>query len=147
MEVINYRQASVEDGSFVYDITKATMKNYVEATFGPWVEKDQKAMSADSFDPKTHEIIEIDGEPAGLLATSIHEDHIQIEKLYIRPELQRKGIGSKVLDRIKRMSRENAKPIRLRVLESNKGACRLYERHNFVIYKSTSERVFMEYCA
>ncbi len=57
----------------------------------------------------------------------------EIEKLFVEPTFQNRGIGSALL----RYALENTAGSRLLVLEKNKNAARLYERHGFRV---TGER-------
>ncbi len=51
----------------------------------------------------------------------------EIEKLFVEPVFQNKGVGSALLEHALRHTRAR----RLLVLEKNPGAIRLYERHGF----------------
>jgi GNAT superfamily N-acetyltransferase len=141
------RPATAADMQFAYAVTEAAMRGYVEAAFGPWLAEFQKAYVANSFDPGTHQIIVTEGESAGIVATQVHDTHVQLEKLYLLPQFQRLAIGSGVLSRIIQMATALNKPVRLRVLAVNSDAQRFYKNKGFVVYDSTPERVFMEYSA
>ena len=121
------------------------MRGYVEKTFGSWVPNFQKEVIAKSFDPVTHQIIMVDGEPAGILAALAHNNFMQLEKLYLYPQFQGCGIGSHVVREPMQIAVSSSKPVRLRVLAVNTGARRMYERLGFVVYRTTAERIFMEY--
>ena len=142
---IELRQATVTDAQLVYDITAAAMRGYVEQAFGPWIESFQREVIGNSFDPTTHHVIVVDGDDAGIIAAPRHESHIQLEKIYLLPRFQRKGIGSQLLRELQQSATVQDKPVRLRVLAVNKEARQLYERLGFVVTNETPERVFMEY--
>jgi ribosomal protein S18 acetylase RimI-like enzyme len=144
---IELRPATVADAQFVYEVTEASMRVYVEQTFGPWVPSFQQEIIGQSFDPSTHQVIVVDGNAAGILAAPENDTHIQLEKLYLLPSFQRMGIGSYLLKHLLQTAPAKAKPVRLRVLTVNVAARRLYERFGFVVASITPERVFMEYNA
>lgn len=141
------RQAKESDFEFVYRVTEVSMRDYVEQTFGPWITEDQRKIIEASFDPGTHRIITVEGNPVGVLATRAHDSYVQLEKLYLLPEFQRHGIGSEILRELARAASESGTPIHLRVLNSNLGARQLYERFGFTVVRETAERRFMEYHA
>ncbi|MFT4100800.1 MAG: GNAT family N-acetyltransferase [Burkholderiaceae bacterium] len=144
---IELRQATGADAQLVYDITEAAMRGYVEKAFGPWVESFQREVIGNSFDPSTHHVIVVDGDAAGIIAAPLHDSHIQLEKLYLLPRFQRKGVGSKLLRELQQSATARNRPVRLRVLAVNNEARRLYERLDFIVTHETPERVFMEYRA
>jgi GNAT superfamily N-acetyltransferase len=142
---IALREANASDAELIYEVTKAAMQGYVEQAFGPWIESFQRKVIGDSFHPETHQVILVDGAVAGILAAPVHASHMQLEKLFILPPFQRRGIGSQLLHALARTAGSERKPIRLRVLAVNTDARRFYERFGFVITGRTDERIFMEY--
>jgi GNAT superfamily N-acetyltransferase len=94
---VELRHATLSDLNLVYEVTEATMRGHVEQTFGPWVESVQRKVIGDSFSPATHQIIVVGGETAGVLAVASHDTHVQLEKLFILPAFQSRGIGARLL--------------------------------------------------
>jgi ribosomal protein S18 acetylase RimI-like enzyme len=82
-----------------------------------------------------------------VVAAPIHEGHIQLEKLYVLPRFQNRGVGSRLLRDLQQSANLQNTPIHLRVLSVNNGARRLYERLGFVVRHAAAERVFMQYHA
>lgn len=142
---LKLRPATEADSEFVYDVTESAMRPYVEQAFGPWVESFQRELIGQSFDPKTHQIVTVDGTNAGLMAVSHHDTHIQLEKLYLLPTFQRRGIGSSLLKELIQSVVPMQKPVRLRVLAINAAARRLYEGVGFVVTGAEPPRLHMEY--
>jgi putative acetyltransferase len=64
-----------------------------------------------------------------------------LEKLYVEPSEQNRGIGVALLDKAKELRPEG---IYLWVFQKNVGACRLYERHGFQLVKLTDGAGNME---
>ena len=141
---IELRPATIIDMPFIYDVTEASMRAYVEQTFGPWVPEFQREIIDGSFDPTTHHIIVVGGKAAGVLASQTFDTHIQLEKLYLSPDFQGRGIGTRLVQGLVASATELSKPIRLRVLTANTAAQRFYARLGFVVAHATPERVFME---
>jgi ribosomal protein S18 acetylase RimI-like enzyme len=142
---VELRPATPDDRQFAYEVTEATMRRYVEQTFGPWIPEIQKEIIEKSFDPNTHQIVTVNGEVAGILALEMHDSHIQLEKLYLLPSFQRQQIGSQLVKQLIHSVSVSNKPIRLRVLAVNSGARRFYERLGFIATEVTPQRVFMEH--
>jgi GNAT superfamily N-acetyltransferase len=69
------------------------MREYVEQTFGPWIEAFQRKLIGESFSFATHHIIMADAQTAGILSVTSHDTHVQLEKLFILPAFQRRGLG------------------------------------------------------
>jgi putative acetyltransferase len=59
-----------------------------------------------------------------------------IHHLYIAPEFQNKGFGTRMLDYAKKIS---PRGIKLWVFEDNKDAIRLYEREGFLLMKKRNK--------
>jgi GNAT superfamily N-acetyltransferase len=111
------------------------MRAYAEALWGSWRPSD----TVETLDPSGHEIVELDGAPCGCIAVSWHPDHLFIEKLYIGPEHQGRGIGALVLKEKTGMAAERGLPTKLSVLTSNP-ADRFYKREGFILEAETPER-------
>lgn len=142
---IELRPAQPQDLPQLYAITASAMRSYVEQAFGPWVEDFQRTVIANSFDPATHRFIHVDGALAGVVAVAEFGDHIQLEKLYLLPDVQGRGVGSQVLRDLLQAAERQQKTLRLRVLEVNTSARRFYERHGFVVTQCVPPRCFMQY--
>jgi GNAT superfamily N-acetyltransferase len=65
-----------------------------------------------------------------------------LEKLYVEPEEQNRGIGSALLDKAKQLCPDG---LYLWVFQKNTGARRLYERHGFEVVKLTDGAENMEH--
>jgi GNAT superfamily N-acetyltransferase len=139
MPTITLRQASDSDWTFLSMIQETCMKAYAVRTWGTWIPE-----PLENFRPETHEIIQCDGDEIGCMAVVAEEDVLSLEKLYILPAFQGRGIGTWLLKRLIERAHACNKPIRLRVLRVNP-ARRLYERNGFRIDSSSDVRHFMSY--
>ena len=139
------RPAAQSDFEFIYQVTEAAMRPYVEQTFGTWVPEEQRRMAGESFEPGVYQIITVKDRAAGVLATRAHVDYLKLEKIFLLPEFQGQGIGSSILRQLIHRSRDTGVPIRLRVLNSNLGAQKIYRRFGFTVLRETRDRKYMEY--
>ena len=81
-------------------------------------------------------LAEEDGSPVGFLAIrrSRTEGWEVLEKLYVDPDTQSRGIGTALLDQAKALRPDG---LYLWVFQKNTGAIRFYERHGFRLVKLT----------
>lgn len=141
--VFELRPATAEDLELCYAITKDAMRAYAEATWGPWIDDEQRPKHADLYTPLTHRIVQVGAEPAGLVAVEDLPDHRWLVKLYLLARHRGSGIGSALLRQVLDEAAAAGKPVRLRVLRVNTRARALYERNGFRVFDQTPERLFM----
>ena len=120
------------------------MRDYVEQSYGPWDDADQRQRWQASFDPATHQVIEADGVTAGTLAVVHSADHVFLSLIEVDPDFQGGGIGTSLVRMVMAQAAASAGPARLQVLKVNP-ARRLYERLGFVIYDVTDTHFLMEW--
>ena len=138
------RPCTTADTEFVFDVTRTTMRHHVIATWGTWDDAEQKVRAAQSLDLATHRVIVADGRDAGIVAVSMHADHLRLDKLFVLPPFQRQGIGTAIVQALQRQARVQRLPLRLRVLRVNPAAL-WYERLGFRRVGETAERLFYQY--
>ena len=71
-----------------------------------------------------------DGRHAGFYRFIPNGDQMELDDLYIFPEFQRQGIGTRILEKC---CRESDRPVMLYVFSRNTGAWKLYRRMGFEI--------------
>jgi GNAT superfamily N-acetyltransferase len=135
MDDITLRRVTIEDQAFALRVTEACMREYAEQTWGSW---DGRA----DFDLSIDEVIQHRGTDIGLLGVERASDHWRIDKLYVLPSHQNRGIGSWLIERLKARADASRVELRLTVLEVNP-ARRFYERHGFVLDQIVSPRRHM----
>jgi GNAT superfamily N-acetyltransferase len=137
MQDISLRPATSDDAAFALHVTEACMRVYAEQAWGRW---DGRADLDVAFD----EIIQLAGNDVGLFGVDRSSDHWFLDKLYILPAHQNRGVGSFLLRRLIDDAKSARTPLRLTVLEVNP-ARRFYERHGFVWTHTVSPRLHMEW--
>ncbi len=88
-------------------------------------------------------VAEEDGRLLGFLGIE-HSRTLQrdvLEKLYVEPDAQRRGVGTALLEKAKEIRPDG---LALWVFQKNEGARRLYERHRFRLVKLTDGAENME---
>jgi len=88
-------------------------------------------------------LAEDEGRPLGFLAIdrSRRDGWEVLEKLYVEPSAQNRGVGTALLDQAKALRPDG---LVLWVFQRNEGARRFYERHGFVLAKLTDGAENME---
>ncbi len=89
-------------------------------------------------------MIRLAGRNIGLIGVERHPDWWFLDKFYLLPAYQNRGIGSYLLERLIDDAKTAQVPLRLTVLEVNP-ARRFYERHGFVLTHTISPRHHMEW--
>jgi GNAT superfamily N-acetyltransferase len=131
------RPATKEDAEFALRVTEACMRVYAEQTWGTW---DGRADLNPTFD----KIIQLAGTDIGIIGIERHSDHWFLDKFYLLPAYQNRGLGSCLLKHLKSDATSAQVALRLTVLELNP-ARRFYERHDFVLTRTIPPRHHMEW--
>ena len=120
------------------------MEPYAIAIWGKWNADEARARSVDNIREGITQVIEADGERAGILRVERSPDFIDLKQVFILAPFQRRGIGAKIILGLIEEARTKGLPIKLRVLTINP-ARELYERLGFSVGRSTAEHHYMEY--
>jgi GNAT superfamily N-acetyltransferase len=137
MDNVSLRATTSEDAAFALHVTEACMRVYAEQTYGSW---DGRADLHLAFD----EVIQLAGRDIGLIGVDRRSDGWFLDKLYLLPAYQNRGIGSYLLQRLIDDAKAAQIVLQLTVLEVNP-ARRFYERHGFVLTHTISPRHHMEW--
>jgi GNAT superfamily N-acetyltransferase len=141
LKSIGYRPAIENDIDFLYSLHVATMKEYVDRTWG-WDDAFQESMYRRNYVPAEIQIVLYDDKDIGMLSVEEGEDDIFLRIIEIHPEYQGKGIGTVIINKIIADGAQKMKPVRLRVLKVNP-AKRLYDRLGFSTVEETSTHYIM----
>jgi len=128
------RPATKADTPYLLELEEVCMRQYAEALWGSW-----RPSEGANFDVIGHEVVEQGSLAIGCVATTWNSDHLFIEKLYIAPSFQGRGIGAHVLKTKVGQAAERAMSTKLSVLTTNP-ADRFYRREGFILLSETSER-------
>ena len=97
--MITIRKATVEDKVFLWNLKVAAMRPYVERVYG-WDDAYQYDYFEDNFHPEALDIIQNDGQDVGMYKLQKNEEGWYLAQIEITPELQNRGIGSTIIERI-----------------------------------------------
>lgn len=144
---ITRRPGSDSDREFLYTLLRRSLGPHVEATYGAWDEAWQREHFLASSDPRRHEILEADGEPIGCLLLEEGEpDLLRLHRIFLLPEHQNQGVGTRVMRELLSAASSQGKAVRLRVFRVSP-AVRFYERLGFRRVGQTPTHVLMEHAA
>jgi GNAT superfamily N-acetyltransferase len=141
---ITLRVARQDDLEFLFHVLKTSLGPYIEQTHGPWQDEEQRARFFEITKPETHQVIERAGEPIGCLDVAWLPGEVKLNRVFLLPPFQNRGIGSRLVRQVLADARSTGLPVRLRVLRVNP-ARRLYERLGFVVTGQTDTHFLMEH--
>jgi ribosomal protein S18 acetylase RimI-like enzyme len=133
------RPATDEDVGFLADVvfeaTRAQGRLPVgfderrwHARYAEWTSEQVRGEVANS----TTSVIEVDNERAGRLRITRTADYIELSGIQLLPAVQRRGIGTAIIEELKAQAVAAGVPLELGVEKDNPDARRLYERLGFV---------------
>ena len=138
---ITLRAATRADFDFLWRLHVATMRPYVEQTWG-WDDARQAQLFEERFDPAALEIVESDGEAIGTMRVEQRPGTIALLDIEIAPERQNRGIGTGLLGDLLAEADRHGLMVECRVLKVNPARA-LYERLGFQVNRETETHVEM----
>ncbi len=130
------RPSTEEDRAFFVRVHNESYRDTIEKMFG-WDETLQCKNANKAFDEGGINIIYKDGHMVGVVGWLEQPEFLWFKEFFILPEYQGGGLGSNVLEKVKLLSRDINKPIRLRTLKGNLKVKKLYERQGFILDEIT----------
>ena len=132
---ISLRPATDADYDFLWALHSATMRRYVEQTWG-WDDEWQATTFEQRFDPEMREVVERDGVAVGSLSVKRRPGAIELLSIQIEPAHQNARIGTRVLRDLLDEADRRGLLVECQVLKVNP-VRRLYERLGFQIEGET----------
>jgi diamine N-acetyltransferase len=154
MDPISVRRADEKDVQLLYVVCR---QSYIQSFADHWVEGGlawylDKVYGMDVLQSElknadiNYFISYYEGVPAGFmkvklnspLSTQIRGNHLEIEKLYFLEKYKRKGLGKRMIARVRQMAEDlGANVIWLAVIDSNLSAITFYENIGFRFFDKT----------
>lgn len=138
------RVSTQHDTEFLYDLLKASLGPYIIQVYGPWNEEEQRGRFFDATTPGTHQIVELGGASIGCLKVQRNPDAFKLDRVFLLPEYQNLGIGTRLVEDLLREAQGAELPVTLQVFKVNP-ARTLYERLGFVLTGETETHVLMKH--
>ncbi len=95
------------------------------------------------IDLATHQVIEVEGRAVGCLSVEEFIDRVALNRIFLMPEAQRRGIGSALICAVRDRAHARGLPLALTVQRVNPARA-LYERLGFAVVSETSTHFGME---
>ena len=137
---ISLRPADESDLPFLLELRLQTMNEHYVAAGAPCSQEEHLDRVLSRFECAS--IILIDGAAGGLLKLDRNGKDWHLMQIQLRPELQSRGIGTKLRGEVISQARNAGASVRLGVLRVNPSR-RLYERLGFLVVEETSDSVKM----
>ena len=142
MKNINLRIAEQDDEQFVNDLTRETMRPYVEETWSDEVSREEY-YKINSFQKEGTQIVCENNQAIGRITITEKDKEILLDEIHLIPEVQGRGIGSKLLCEVIKDAIGKKKAVSLTVLKTNPVKT-IYERLGFEVYQEKDFRYFMK---
>lgn len=125
------------DGAFIRDLTRASFYEAMKAT---WREDRHQR---EPTNPERYTMLRRAGETIGFFAVRRDDDCLYVQTIQLVPSARDAGLGTHIIHHIRTLA-AGAPAIRLRVLRSNDGARRLYERLGYTVISEDEQGAIME---
>ena len=138
---LSFEQAAAEDLEPIYELNRQLIASYEKIEYIDldrvlnWVHQKLEKHIGE------YTVIRADGKKAGYYHFYRNEDgEMELDDLYVFPEFQNRGIGSKIIHKCCSSVRE---PVMLYVFIRNEGAISLYQRMGFEIVQTIKDSRFI----
>jgi GNAT superfamily N-acetyltransferase len=140
---VNIRLRAAGDADFVFarNVYFETMRWIIERLFG-WDEVREDKNFAQFFKLDEVRIITVDDQDVGWIQEQIEDTTINLGSFYVTPVMQRRGVGTQVLEILLAHARNQTKAITLAVVKINP-AVHFYEKHGFRITHEDERKLYM----
>lgn len=154
MSTLAVRPALPQDEIFLYDLYSAVRgPEFALAPITP-AQREQlirmqfhAQMSAYTctYPNSCYHVVLLDSKPVGRLWVAQTYDEFQLVDIAVHPGLQRKGIGSVLIQRLQQEAAKARLPIRCCVFRFNPGSLRFHQRLGFSIVREDQMHYYMEW--
>ena len=139
---VGFKRAVREDLNFLLTLRKSSMTEHLNKAGLNYTDEDHVARINEYFEDSF--IITNHNENIGLVKLGVFSNRIHIRQFQILPHFQGLGIGSYVLDVVKKKANKLNLPITLYVLFDNP-AKHLYIRHGFYVEEQLTKEYKMRW--
>jgi ribosomal protein S18 acetylase RimI-like enzyme len=140
---LTLRPALPSDRPFVERVYFETQRWIIERLFGWRGDETERQKFANFYNETSAQIIRLDGDDAGWITVITDDAGVEISQIYVLPEFQNKGVGTRIISDIIAKARSSSLCVRISTAKINP-AIRLYERLGFRQYAETEFKIFLE---
>jgi ribosomal protein S18 acetylase RimI-like enzyme len=154
MSTLAVRPALPQDEIFLYElysavrapefalapVTPAQREHLMRMQF-----RGQMSSYAQMFPNSCCHVVMLDGKPAGRLWVAMLDSEYHLVDIAVHPQLQSKGIGTVLIQRLQQEAAKARLPIRCCVFRFNPGSLRFHQRLGFAIAREDLMHYYMEW--
>jgi GNAT superfamily N-acetyltransferase len=154
MSTLAVRPALPQDEVFLYDlyfairgpefalapITPAQRTELIRMQF-----RAQTSAYSAMYPNSCYHVVLLDGKPAGRLWVAQSEYDFHLVDIAIHPDLQNKGIGGALIQRLQQEAARARLPVRCTVQRFNPGSLRFHQRLGFAITRADEMHFYLEW--
>lgn len=129
--VFAWEPVRAEDGPALAELRVLAMRPSLEAV-GRFDPVRARARLLDDFDPECTRAVSVDGRRVGFAVLRPQPDHWRLDHLYIHPDMQGCGIGTKVLLAVMAQAQQAGRDLCLSALRGSR-ANAFYRGHGFCL--------------
>ena len=129
--MVTTKPATEKDHPFIHRVHRLAYRKMIERQFGYWDEARQSGLLDCDLATDCFEMVLWRGRPCGFFSYSADGGRLHLINLAIHPQCQGRGIGGRILERLKERARQQNQPLSLGAYKTNLGARRFYEKHGF----------------
>lgn len=127
---VSYVEVSADDAEILADLRVSAMRESLE-NLGRFDPERARLRFIQNFEPQKTTKIECQESLIGFYMIDILEKEIWLKHLYIAPDFQNAGIGSQVIENVKRIANKKQLSIKLGALKESRSN-HFYQKHGFV---------------
>jgi GNAT superfamily N-acetyltransferase len=154
MSTLAVRPALPQDEIFLYDlysavrgpefalapVTPAQREHLIRMQF-----RAQMSAYTYTYPNSCYHVVLLDSRPVGRLWVAPQDDELRLVDIAVHPSLQRKGIGSVLIQRLQQEAAKARLPIRCCVFRFNPGSLRFHQRLGFTILREDQMHYYLEW--
>lgn len=143
--MISFRNATSSDSNIILDIKLNSAKQLTEPVWG-WDPVIQIAYHAKHFRPETYQLIIVDERIVGYFSVyQTASNLLFLEAIVIIDDFQRKGIGSIILDNLRKIANQDSFEIELHVQKNNLMGKKFFLKKGFSVSTHSVTHYKMKY--
>jgi len=154
MSTLAVRPALPQDEIFLYELYSAVRAPEFALAPVSATEKEQlirmqfrlqTSAYTQMYPNSCYHVVLLDGKPAGRLWVAPGDGEFHLVDIAVHPNLQRKGIGTVLIQRLQQEAAKAKLPIRCCVFRFNPGSLRFHRRLGFTILREDQMHYYLEW--
>ncbi|MCA9705838.1 MAG: GNAT family N-acetyltransferase [Myxococcales bacterium] len=138
------RPSDSSDFEWLMALDRTSHRDTVVNAGGSWNDTDHRARFTRAFASQPMMVVEVDGEPAGMLSVAWDEEPVELHEVQLLPRWQGRGLGTRLVHDVLLEARQRGSAVALWVWEGNPAQV-LYERLGFGVVERTDRRLRMRW--